>query len=386
METRTTAPYLDDDKAQFRMSFEFFDAALSTSEIKPLHLKLPGKRNTPKIFRSPDKRYSSSAPLNSLINQNSQDKYEDAKDSVNRISLSETSDKLAARPRNRKQSSMLNKSTELFNTGTHSSFSREKFQSTEILTPPKESLLGISQSQETIDKNFDPFSDGKELTFSGLYFLPCSPKQTINMTFKINDDGRSSIIYSLFLPADLDKIQRLSAHVYGRNRGARIELFFGDKMIGELRYNALKKYQNVCMTGLSPPAEICAILLNSNPKLQYFDLVIPALKKINGRYQSFCVDIREDSMLVEYVSRMAKESIRMKMRLPTQVGDTYDTTFDGKLSLPGANNFILYHESNHKRDVMTFGKFDDTTYNIVCGYPLSPIQAFAAAIAASLPS
>lgn len=387
MSSSTTAPYLADDKAQFRMSFMFFDAALSTSEIRPLHLGMPGKKSKLSKPRSPIKKYASSGPVNKNMDATLETINED--DDTN-ISLAETSNRLAARPRNRNKVANLNRSMENMHPVSHGRIPKTRIKSIEINATSPDSLLSKSSSQEAITgEGLNPISITAELSLQGLYFLPCAPSQYMNFTFKIMDDKKKFIRYTLINNEDKENPQRLRADVFGQSRGSRIEIYYEVTEIGEMRYNAYQKYQNACFTGLKPPVELAAMLFNpsymnsNHPKI--FDLVIPALKKVNGRYQSFNVNISEQSLLVQYISRMAKEAIRIKPRIPSSDGGIYETTFDGKFQLTSLNNFILFHETNHKRDICTFCKFDDTTYNLTVGYPMSPIQAFITAITASLP-
>ena len=97
------------------------------------------------------------------------------------------------------------------------------------------------------------------------------------------------------------------------------------------------------------------------------------------------IPLDESSGLVARLSQMSKEAIRLKTRIPSSQGNSFDMTFDGKFKQYSLSNFILYHDSNTKKDLCSLGMISEGRYLLEIGYPLSPLQGFLAAIAASAP-
>ncbi|EAY19130.1 hypothetical protein TVAG_190240 [Trichomonas vaginalis G3] len=428
--TITTVPYLSDENAQFRMDFVFFDTALSTSEIKPLHLSLPGKQNLKKTLnprqtmsRSDKVDNNKASPNQTLrngnhsprptaterqqepvfVNQVTPNQPQESQPQPNQMNTfkmkrtlqntllqrthSRNSQNMEQQdsPDRQQQPQQSSKYPRPQDSPPHSP-NREQQQQRQVQQPvPRRSPV-----PEPAARQANPMAElGLDFSLTGLYLLPCLTSQTINMIFNVEEPQPNVTRYSLRMPQDVDTEIRLRCDVSGKSRTSKIELYYNDVVVGEFKYNSNNKCFSVGLTALTPAMEACAVLFNpsfsSSSAPRIFDFVIPALKKIDGRNQMFRVPYQEPSTLIQYVSKMAKESIRLKTRIPSNEGNEYDSTFKGKFLLNAPTNFILYHESNQKRDICTFSMVTENSYNLAVSYPLSPIQAFLAAVAASIP-
>ena len=90
----------------------------------------------------------------------------------------------------------------------------------------------------------------------------------------------------------------------------------------------------------------------------------------------------DNSTIYSKFEAKSKEVIRLLSRAEDQNGDF---TFDGRFADNSKSNFILYHESNKKKDILSCGKVSGTSAMNLCGsYPLNLIQSFLAVIAANV--
>ena len=428
MKTAPIVPYLKDDSAQFRMDFVFFDHALSTSEIRPLHLTLPGnktlskkgtvkpgtgqgaanKQQTPQKGRLLDKAALSQKILepekNDKENQNQENSEEKPAQNTAISSTLKSYMATASKTKKGMGTKIRNSSSNSLMQGaegqpkphptakpTPSRPAQAEHQPEKQSTPPpqqKQEEKHQEAPKQPLSK--EPSKDllGLDFELNGAYLLPCLPNQYINMQFKIEKTDLKTI-FKLIMPSNIDSEQRLRVELDGKSRQGELHIIYNGKDVGEFTYNASNKVFSVGLMNFQPPLEACAVLYNPSfaqsnfPRI--FDLIIPALKKVNGRNQMYKIQYSEQSQLIQCVSRMAKESIRLKCRIPSNKGNEFDMTFAGKFNVNSPMNFILYHDSSPKRDICTFQAVDNSTYNVVVGYPLSPIQAFFAGVASCIP-
>jgi hypothetical protein len=126
--------------------------------------------------------------------------------------------------------------------------------------------------------------------------------------------------------------------------------------------------------------ELCSAVFEQG---KMTDLVIPAIKKFEGRSRMCPIRVGESSALYVKMTQNAKEAIRLRIREPPANGDL---TFGGKFEISSPANFLLYHESKAKKDLCSFGMCKSGLYAIEIGYPLAPVQGFAGAICATMPA
>jgi hypothetical protein len=80
-------------------------------------------------------------------------------------------------------------------------------------------------------------------------------------------------------------------------------------------------------------------------------------------------------------AKNAKEALKLKPREPPGG----DLTFEGKFEQAAPANFQLFHDSNPRRSLCSFGMTAQGGYTIELVYPLSPLQGFLAAVCATIP-
>ena len=418
-------PYLASEAAHFRMDFVFFDLALTTSEIKPLHLSVPGTKHLGKKFQPRTVQPRSTQERQQPQKQQQMDSHrtkaddspKETKGNENRTSESRPEKKpiqrllspnhsLNVRPHdqpaslhgtpehekdNKKATAIPRVSKNQSTTSSNPQLTKQ--QSNEAIPSKNAAVPKQNENPENAKKSQKPILPTQptslEFSLAGFYLLPCLPSQTIPLIFRIDKTKPNVLGFQLEAPDEYDDKLRMRIEVMGHTRGSSIETFYNDLPVGEYRYNPANKTFSVGITSLNPSVEAAAILFNpSYPSMdmpRIFDLIIPALKKIDGRNQMYKLAYGEQSTLIQCISRMAKESIRLKTKIPPSQNNVFDTTFNGKFKEPSPLNFILYHESNPKREIAVCSKIDETSYSLVVTYPLSPMQAFFAAAAISIP-
>lgn len=422
--TMNTVPYLSDENAQFRMDFVFFDTALSTSEIKPLHLSLPGKQNLKKTMNRTQSSSRGNVELNKTqqrANQNHSPRPSEIDRQqepvfVNQVQPNNQSPESSPQPNQMNTFKMKRTLQNTLMQRTHNlrqqsnlestQDSPEKGQSPQQSQEPRQQSPPVSPKQQDAPQKAPmprktPIPEpsqprqtqmaelGVDFSLTGFYLLPCLPSQFITMSFIIEEPAPNVQRYILKMPPDIDSVARLRCDVNGKSRTSKIDIYYNDQPVGEFKFNSGNKSFSVGLSAMTPALEACAILFNpsfsSSSAPRIFDFVVPALKKVDGRNQMFRVPYQEPSTIIQYVSKMAKEAIRLKTRIPANEGNGFDSTFNGKFLLNAPTNFILYHESNAKRDICTFSMQSENNYSLAVGYPLSPLQAFFAAVASSVP-
>lgn len=397
--------YLSDNVCQFRMDFVFFDPALTTSEIKPLHLSLPGNKNLtrkPAPVKQQETKIQSSRATSGLRSSRAEpaqtaDKQQDQEVIKSKRLLSPVLEK--KRPSLRASvASRAGGVVEGVKPNTLSSTIPRKTESSSPTGSPHQEVPKKEEAQQKASRTSSslaktaPVQQGGSVNFNFAmdcyYVLPLTPAQVAQMSFVI-ENTPSMTTFKLYPPDTMEQRCLLSAQLTGKTRTSQIELLYDGQAVGIYKYNPTNKTYFVGLTGLNPVVEACAVLFNTSyttanqPRI--FDFVIPALKKVDNRNQMYKVPFSESSVLIQVVQRMAKEAIRLKARIPISSGNTYDMTFEGKFSMNSLTNFILYHESSPKRDICSFHQIADNKYMLTCGYPLSPLQGFLAAVSACIP-
>ena len=391
-----TAPYINDQKSSFKMEFLLFDRSLSTSEVDPLHLTIPKNKNV-------NKR---ATPTKSDANSPTRTRDVQPKQAIPKKVEPQTKKAEPAADKPEKQmpqKALLSQTLKSYMSTNIAKNQRASMQRSPAQKQPQDDQMArttphVTPSEETKPAVPNPVENklpgkattlGLDFALNGTYLLPCLSSQSISMQVKIEKTPKDFYIYRLQMPAAVDPEQRLRVELYGHYRDSEAHVIFNGKEVGEMHYNSGNKSFSVALTAFQPYLECCSIIFNpsfSTPAMpRIFDFIFPALKKVDGRNQMFKIPFADNSQLVQCVSRMGKEAIRLKTKIPVNNGNTFDTLFDGKFTRPSPLNFVLYHDSNPKKFICSFSAVDDTTYNLVVGYPLSPIQAFFAAVAASIP-
>jgi hypothetical protein len=108
---------------------------------------------------------------------------------------------------------------------------------------------------------------------------------------------------------------------------------------------------------------------------------MPAIRKIDGKSRMCLISVSDMSSLWQKFKQNAKEAIGLKAREPPGG----DLTFEGKFGRPAPENFVLFHDSNTKRDLCQFGMTARGSYLLEVTYPLSLLQGFFAAVCAVMP-
>jgi hypothetical protein len=126
-------------------------------------------------------------------------------------------------------------------------------------------------------------------------------------------------------------------------------------------------------------SETCAVISNGDC---LSELIMPAIRKVDSRSRMYLIDVSEMSNLCQKFKQNAKEAIRLKAQQPPGG----DLTFAGKFECADPANFLLFHDSNTKRDLCQFGMTARGSYRLEVTYPLSLLQEFFAAVCAVMPS
>lgn len=374
-------PYLEDWNCSFHGIFTLFDSSLNSSEIKPVHLALPRNRTQKKNSTSPAQSGPRVMNVGEKVKPGEKEqpkrflssRYTNSRQQGATRMLSSTATPATAAPTNAVESpqqSPPNSKASLSSTST------EKPRGSEPMAH-KPSLSHADNSVVT----------EMLLKVENYWMMPLNPNLVVRFLFTIQENRSTGSTFSLLLETTKNPI--LIAKMTSPQRTSPLQIFFEDKLVGETRYNSTSNSFYCGLTALRPASEACAVIFNpqfnSNSTPRIFDFLVPALKKIEGKSRMFPIQYNDTSGLVARLSQMSKECIRMKTRTPVSKDNDYDMTFEGKF--PNANilNFAIYHDSNIRKNLCTMGMKEEGVFELEIGYPMSPIQGFIAAVAASLP-
>lgn len=385
-------PYLDDYYSSFRSIFIPIDKSLNTSEIKPLHLALPRNRQGTRANQSPS-RISG----NNNINNNNEIIEEEIRENpttntekkptrflTNRYTAQNESSKSGkdSKPKESTTASIYNKIEEVAQKVLPSNQNSNNIPNENVDTTPKQSKQK-SKSQLTATTQNDREVIEMLIRNEDYWYLPLSPSIVIRLIFTVSSK------YAFELLIDGEEVPLMSAEMSGQSRADGITIFIRGEEKGETHYTPGNSSLFAGVQVNDQKDEACATIFNpsfssvSQPRI--FDFLVPALKKINGRSRMLPILLDESSGLVARLSQMSKEAIRLKTRIPASQGSSFDMTFDGKFQQSSLSNFILYHDSNTRKDLCSLGMISEGRYLLEISYPLSPLQGFLAAISASAP-
>lgn len=196
------------------------------------------------------------------------------------------------------------------------------------------------------------------------------------------EKSKSKYRFSLYL--DISKPPLLQAILNGLSVNDQLKLSTSDKYSIMTSYDSINRiyYAGLSEAGQNPN-EICAIQFLGEGE---FNLFIPALKKnkTTGKGMMCPTHYNNDnSTIYSKFEQKSKEVIRLLSRASDNKNG--DFTYEGRFADNSKANFILYHESNKKKDILSCGKVSGTSALNLCGtYPLNLIQSFFAVIAANV--
>ena len=195
---------------------------------------------------------------------------------------------------------------------------------------------------------------------------------------------RSKSKYKFNLYLDITKPPLFVAVLNGISVNDQLTISTSDKYSLVTSYDSIKKiyYAGLSESGQNPN-EICAIQFLDEG---VFNLYLPALKKNKTTGKGYMCPIKynnDNSTIFSKFESKSKEIIQLISRAQDL---TYnDFSFGGRFGDKSKSNFILYHASSSKKDILSCGKVGGTNALNLCGsYPLNLIQSFFAVIAANV--
>lgn len=388
-------PYLDDYMSSFRNIFIPIDKSLNTSEIKPLHLALPRNRQGMRGGNASPSRLSatnniSEAPEDGIKDRTANNSEKKPARFLTNRYLSQNESSKGGKDSNPKSkdsatASIYNKVEEVAQKVLPNNQTDNENQNENPNPPPKQPKSKAS-SQLTATTQNDKEVIDMLIRNEDYWYLPLSPSIFIRLIFAVHNVSSK---YTFELLIDGEDIPLMSAEMAGQSRADGITIYIKQQEKGETHYTPGNSSLFAGVAINDQKDEACAAIFNpsfssvSQPRI--FDFLVPALKKINGRSRMLPILLEESSGLVSRLSQMSKEAIRLKTRIPASQGNSFDMTFDGKFQQSSLSNFILYHDSNTRKDLCSLGMISEDRFLLVIGYPLSPLQGFLAAISASAP-
>lgn len=326
-------PYLDDDRITFHSLFTLMDPGFNTSEINPIMLSIP------KSLRSKSK-LSPKSPTN--LNE-----------AVEKGRLL-TASTLKGQ----------NKSTTIENQNTENDTNKEKDQNTQHII---------------LDPVIQRFVEGDRL-----FWMNPVPAKRVGCYHILIERAKNNLSFQLFF--DKEKPCIMSATFDNAAIANTLSVSINDS--SDFTINSSYDTSNdtyfvsLCENG-KEPIELCAA---NFVKPHIFDFYIPALKKNKQTGTSFMFPVPFDpsqSTLLKKHKEKSQESIKLLSRLNDD--PDMDTSFAGRFINKLPCNFILYHQSNRSKDIISFGQADETGYYLLnISYPMSTIQGFIAAIVSHL--
>ncbi|OHS99345.1 hypothetical protein TRFO_34196 [Tritrichomonas foetus] len=403
-------PYLCDYDVVFHDIFTLIDPAMNTSEIKPLHLAVP--RNTKGIkgpsasslsqTRNENQNKGSASPSEKtsgtqsrflsqryLTGANKAGSNNTSKPSIAKEVITQNVDKIL--PQEEKPAETKTRITkEVVNVQSSPPPPQQQREQPHEQERPPPNPAKVTQSRSSAQ--LAP-QDNKVITDilmrnEDYWLLPLSPSTGVRFKFIVDGNSGPGFIFKLLHEVDLTLL--MEAKMNGASRSSGVHIFVNGKNVGETNYTPGNSAFYVGVdAGREERSECCAAVFNpsfsSANQPRIFDFLVPGLKKIQGKSRMFPIVFSEPSGLVTRLSQLSKEAIRLKTRVPVSQGNSFDMTFDGKFQHQSLSNFVMYHDSNTRKDLCSLGMYGDNEYYLEIGYPLSPLQGFMAAVAATIP-
>lgn len=327
-------PYLDNDLVSFHNLFTFMDPCFNTSEIDPIMLSIP------KSMRSKSKlSQKSPTDLNEAIDKG-------------RLLTAST-----LKGQNNPEK-LINKNTE-----------------NNVVNKEKEQPV----SHIILDPVIQKFVDADRL-----FWMHPIPVKRVGCFHVLIERAKARISFQLFF--DKTKPCIMSATFDNSAISNTLSLSIKDSedfTINSSYDTSTDTYFASLTDNENGPIEICAA---NFVKPHIFDFYIPALKKNKQTGTSSMFPLPFDpsqSVLLTKFKEKSQESIKLLSRLNDD--PDMDTSFTGRFINKLPCNFILYHQSNKSKDIISFGQADESGYYLLnISYPMSTIQGFIAAIASHL--
>jgi hypothetical protein len=204
------------------------------------------------------------------------------------------------------------------------------------------------------------------------WLYPSPPSSALHFIFQIDS---SSSPWTFKLLSDSGNKVLLSAVMNGRARAAGIRISAREQEIGEGKWDAAGNAFFCAVAIGTERSEACCAMYGERG----FDLIVPGIKKFDGRPRMCQILSADGSALLQRASKGAKDAIRLKSR------DVNDLTFGGAFEQSAPGNFQLFHDSNARKTICAFGLKTSGAYELTVSYPLSPVQGFLAGISATIP-
>jgi hypothetical protein len=202
------------------------------------------------------------------------------------------------------------------------------------------------------------------------WLFPAPPAAALHFLFQI-ESGSGPWRFSLLSDRGGEALLGAAMNGAGRKSGLRISA--QKREVGEGTWDG-SAFSCAVAIGTERGVACCAVYSG-----RLFDLIIPAIKKVDGRSRMMQITGGQEAGLAERASKGAKEAIRLKAR------ESSDLTFGGAFERAAPGNFQLVHDSNPKKVLCALGLKSSGAYALEVAYPLSPVQGFLAGIAATMP-
>jgi hypothetical protein len=340
-------PFLGDFSVVFHQVFTLIDPAMNTSEIKPLHLALPKKHGMPRpaaaqpAVEKPRAEEQQNAPR-TLTQRYSAPRRTKAHPLDTPNSIAQTTHRLAAR----------------VDDAAHQA---------------------VTQSPSPKPPAPEPRSAEASPVQSGDFWLfPIHPQSPARFDFRVD---ASQTPWHFTLHPEGDQSLVLSAQMNGSARaaGLRISIPKNSNPVAEGRLDRSTS-AFFCVANLDADrGEACSVIMSGD---RLGEFIMPAIRKVEGKSRMCLIAVSEMSGLYQKLLQNAKEAIRLRTREPPGG----DLTFEGRFERAAPGNFLLFHDSNTKRDLCQLGLTARGSYLLEICYPLSMLQGFFAAICAAMPS
>lgn len=261
-------PFLKSKRVEFHSIFTIFDPALSNSEIKPVHLGIPRNRNGQKAVIKP------TTPL-------------------------------VDNPSSRSPPKRL--------LGKTVTPSKPKAEEKVEITPPRQRVV-VTDTKPKIRRNYISNIGQYELiqeyinSTPDYWTLPLPPSLSLRYEFRVAREKKSEI-FTITLEKDRQVL--LTGVKQSGKIDQPIQVFFDGEEAVITQYEA--DSSGSCIFGGFNDNEIVALNLNptlmSNSSPRNFDIIVPALKKSNGKGRLIAIPIGEASELRKKAATSSKEAM-----------------------------------------------------------------------------
>jgi len=374
MSIQKTELYLSDYSIEFRKDYAIYDLSICNSEINPLHLNIPrGKKSNNNESPIKTQTVITQEVKKSLVNQ--------AADVANQLFGNEKKPVSQIKETKSVSDTVKPVSEPSKSVNEPVKIASEVQNRSPVPSPTKEP----ESSSKPPPPMFDSSITEQNFTMAGEYLIPIVQPNTFKSQI-IHEPAKGSNFSKIHLlpPNGTLDASLLRVDFNPKARTMPLKMYYKGENVGEIVYNPSTDSASCFVRVNDKTIELVALQFNptnnSVTRPQSFEFIIPALKKVNNKSQTIQIPASDNSKLIEYSSRNAKESIRLRTRTPFMKNDDFDMTFDGKLSSSSFQNIIIYHEASEKRDICSFYNISGNQYGVTVCYPCSIIQGFIASV------